>query len=122
MTIEHETLIIKAARRYSEWGTGPLNLRTMQVADAQLNAFAEVAADIMRIATTPWEFANTIKECLRLNPVPDTSTCAAWRAEEVRNIWKREFIKDVYSMLDPEWEPEPVRPSWAYDLDAKVGE
>lgn len=93
-----DELILKAARRYVEDSrdTRYKNL----IATVRLNAFAEVAADVLRISMTPFEFEQALKVALRDHPMPNVATNGRAQAELKRSEWATKFLAAVYQQLN----------------------
>jgi hypothetical protein len=86
-------LIVKAALRWQN-GQG-----TMRATTATLRAYAEVAADVLDAAQTPFAFELAIRESARDHPHPSTTTTARARAVTMREAWQRTIVADVLDRL-----------------------
>lgn len=92
-----DELILKAAKR---WTRDVQDTRYKGlVANTRLNAFAEVAADILGIAMTPFEFEQALKHALSEYPMPNVATNARAQAELKRSDWAILFLTAVYARL-----------------------
>jgi hypothetical protein len=89
-------LIIKAALAWLNSGVGATS---QPEALATLRAYANVAADVLDAAQTPFAFELAIREASRDNPQPYTTTRARERAVTMREAWQRTIVADVLDRL-----------------------
>lgn len=85
-------LILKAGRRYhDEWPATK--------ADHRLNAFAEVAADVLQIAMAPFAFEMAIRKALAAHPISTDRTVGLDVSQARRRAWEDAFVSDVLERL-----------------------
>lgn len=87
-------LILKAARRYNQDSADKHLVR-----DTRLDAFGEVAADVLGIAMTPAGFGLAIREALERHPHPYVFTVGLERAKALRSEWEANIVASVRKEL-----------------------
>lgn len=92
-----DRLILKAARRYSDESV------SQRRRDIQLNAFAEVAADVLKACVAPAAFELAVLEALKLYPQPSVFTLNREAAQDLRDEWEAAIVvhaKNAYSLKE----------------------
>lgn len=95
MSATDERLIVKAGLRYHE-----ASKFSIKKALWQLEAFAEVAADVLNIVMAPAQFEIAIIEAHRAVPMPVLTTVSRDTAERRREEWRIDFIAAVYKSIN----------------------
>ena len=87
MTAEQRALVLKAARRWEASDRG-------KTAYATLNAFGEVAADILKpqMVLAPFGFTMAIEAALAKVPIPFNVTVSRETAQAQRATWEVHFL------------------------------
>lgn len=98
MSATHEALIVKAALRYNE-DSSDARYKYL-VRTTRLNAFAQVAADVLGIAMTPWQFEMALKHALEQVPLPQGQMANADKAQLLRSEWRTNFLANFYNTLE----------------------
>lgn len=89
----NRSLVLKAARRYSE--------ESGKLAEARLQAFGEVAADVLRTAATPFAFVQAVKHALLMEPNTPPGAASRTSAEAIRTGWESRLLAAFHEYLEP---------------------
>lgn len=94
-----QELILKAAYRWGNEDGAATGPKAKAIAKGRLNAFAEVAADVLHICIAPAAFELAIIEALREHPLPRIYTVTRDEAQATRDAWEAEILAHVFNNL-----------------------
>lgn len=92
LTEARRRLIIKAALQWTRQD-GP------QIAKIKMNAYGQVAADVLGMCMTPDAFEMAVKDALSICPRPYLNTGTRERTAEKRAAWEAEIVRIVLWLL-----------------------